>query len=139
MALSEVVAESPAHKVNVATGVAIAFFRCEASRVEVLDSLPKLRSLASTPRDARVELFAAGDLYANADTRLRRLITAVKKEERGYALYAVVPQASNKKAAEALNDIMCAAWVSPIYKGEKDDFFGRIVYEDGGKYVAVES
>ncbi len=115
-------------------GKAYGFFYCRSKTEDVLDELPRARSLANTPKELSLDLKDINKWDTKGDSKLAKIVEKAKSSQMSHVLSASMPYTGSRKVANELSAIMRNIYASPIYeKGEP--FCGGIVYERGGKYV----
>jgi hypothetical protein len=113
------------------TGEAYAFFKCRATKEDIEQELPKIRSTVGVPSE--LELSLTSDILNVSDKDLadnaRKFYDAGAK----YALKGRLPNASNRETASELAEVLRQAYISPLYNPE-DKFIAGIYYKEGNDY-----
>jgi len=117
-------------------GKAYGFFDCTYSKEKIEQELPKAKELAKTPSELELSLIE-GTENLRGDNDLMSIARDAKRSGMKYVFEATYDGETNEKTADELEVILNMVYASPLFeKGEK--FYGKVVYEDKGKYVFKE-
>lgn len=139
---------------RITSGIAYAFFNCNAELEQIEENMPEIRSDAFTPDELELRLLSTDDI---SSLGLDRKIMKIIKEKRDhrilksgvhvdapelipltdlrYLLFGEYPNRTNEDAANELADIMNVIYG---YSSDKLVFNARILYEKNDEYVFRE-
>ena len=123
-------------------GRAYGFFYSSASQKELEAELPSVRDLARIPANMSLELKAGinPEDYSH-DSELKELSEMAIRQDNNYQITATLPDATNKRTAKELGDVMNTYYQSPLMnsfrKGEAKSI-GGIVYKEADRYEFLE-
>jgi tryptophan 2,3-dioxygenase len=115
------------------SGKAYGFFRCDASKEEINDTLPRIRDGVGTSSGLELDLIK-GVENLKGDEKITALAYHAKRAGLNYVLQATHHEGTNLDAADELAPILNQAYQSHLYETGAQ-FSGKIVYEENDKYV----
>ena len=114
-------------------GQAYAFFNCEASKEKIEAELPFIRECVRTPSELELSL-TEGFKNLTGDDQLMALVREAKEDGMRYVLKAKYKDATNKRTADEIADILNQASQTPLC--EQEELRGKIVYQnERGEYI----
>jgi len=124
------------NKKEISVGRAYGFFYCNASKLEIETTLPRIRELVETPSQLELSLIEGMD-NLQGDEGLIALAQEAKEGGINYVLQAMYPGGTNRSTADELSSILNQAYQSPLYQ-TGESFFGEIAYGEDGEYIFKE-
>ena len=116
---------------------AYAFFNCGASKQEIEKELPDIRDAVKTPSQLELSLTEGINPESFKHPELKTIAQNAKEAGIRYFMKACYRNFGNKQTADELTGILNQAYQSPLYQ-DKEEFRGKVVYEENGHYVDRE-
>lgn len=114
-------------------GKAYAFFNCEASKGDIEKELPFIRKCVKTPNALELSLMEGTDTLTG-DAQLLQIAKEATDAGRRYVMEATYSNATNHQTADEVASVLNQAYQLRSNQ-EREQFRGKIVYKDKGKYV----
>ena len=117
------------------TGEAYGFLYCSNTTQRIIDELADTREITQTPSMLGFDLVAQVDqIDTSKDSALANMVEKAKSNKMSHVIKASMPDASNRRVAGLLCNVIDGLYASPLYQ-EGEPYCADVVYKRGNQYV----